>query len=256
MNNAARSSSNTAQTAALTTKASNAVTKTTASAKVTSSSTTTVNKATQTQINNAVSSLAAKKAGIDRASDGSPRINNGYDAERYMNELNKLRGSEDRIKAAKAAGIGVNSNGEPKINGAVDGFLSGTIIGGATGAISASANIATGSVKIIGSAQKTGTAFHKAASNLEAGKMAVQFGRYSKIGLNRALKTVGLNGRQLPDVTGVARFGTNKLVEVVSKTQTTQQMATKCISMTSHNPNTTYKVVSWAKNFTRKFLSK
>lgn len=160
-------------------------------------------------------------------------------------------GASGAVIGAVTGGIKDGWNGA--FDGAVDGFLSGTIVGGATGALSSGVNIATGSVKIIGSAQKTGTMFHKAASNIEAGKMAMQIGRYSKIGLNRALNTVGLNGRRMPDVTGVARFGTNKLVEVVSKSQTTQQMAKKCISMVSQNPNSRYGVVSWAANLARRF---
>lgn len=81
---------------------------------------------------------------------------------------------------------------------------------------------------------------------IEAGKMAMQCGRYSKIGLDKALKTLGLNGGKRPDVLGIARIGSNKIVEVVSKTQTTEQMAKKCAQIMASNPNTTSKVVSWA----------
>lgn len=131
------------------------------------------------------------------------------------------------------------------IDGALNGFGIGTAVGGAVGAALAGANIATGGVQIVGSAQKTGTAFHQMASNIKAGQMAMQPGRYSKITFDRALKTAGLNGRQRPDVIGVARYGKNKLVEVVSKSQTRRQMERKCIGMANNNPGTGWKVVSW-----------
>lgn len=114
-----------------------------------------------------------------------------------------------------------------------------------TGAALAWGNIATGGVQIVGSAQKTGTAFHQMASNIKAGQMAMQPGHYSKITFDRALKTAGLNGRQRPDVIGVARYGENKLVEVVSKSQTRKQMLEKCSKMVRSNPNTCWSVVSW-----------
>ena len=140
------------------------------------------------------------------------------------------------------AGIGYAVGG---IDGALNGFGIGTAVGGAVGATLAGANIATGGVQIVGSAQKTGTAFHQMASNIKAGQMAMQPGRYSKITFDRALKTAGLNGRQRPDVIGVARYGKNKLVEVVSKSQTVKQMEIKCRSMVNNNPATGWKVVGW-----------
>lgn len=82
----------------------------------------------------------------------------------------------------------------------------GAIIGGVTGALTSGINIATGAVKVVGSAQKTGTFFHRMASNIQAGK----------------------------------------LVEVTSKSQTNLQMEIKLIKLLSSNPNTTYKVIGWA----------
>ena len=140
------------------------------------------------------------------------------------------------------AGVRFASGG---INGALNGFGIGTAVGGAIGAALAGGNIATGGAQIVGSAQKTGTAFHQMASNIKAGQMAMQPGRYSKVTFDRALKTAGLNGRQRPDVIGVARYGKNKLVEVVSKSQTRNQMVNKCANMVRNNPNTRSSVVSW-----------
>ena len=79
-------------------------------------------------------------------------------------------------------------------NGAADGFMSGAIMGGMTGALTAGINIATGAVKIVGTAQKTGTFFHGMASNIQAGKMAMQIGKYSQITLDRSLNRAGLVG--------------------------------------------------------------
>ena len=137
------------------------------------------------------------------------------------------------------------------IDGACTGFVSGTLIGGATGAATSGLAYATGAVKIIGSAQKTGTFLHRAASNIEAGKMSMQFWKYSKITLNRALNTAGLSGRRMPDVIGVARNGTSLLVEVVSKSQTVAQMTAKCVSMQAANPGAGYKVIGWAATIGR-----
>lgn len=75
--------------------------------------------------------------------------------------------------------------------------------------------------------------------------------KYSKITLNRSLKTAGLTGRRLPDVIGVARNGTSVLVEVVSKSQTVAEMTAKCISMANANPGATYRVINWAANVSR-----
>ncbi len=141
-------------------------------------------------------------------------------------------------------------------DGMYTGFLVGTISGGILGAVLSDGNIALGGIKVIGTAQKTGTVFHQAASNIEAGIMAMQPGRYSKITFDRALKTAGLIGRERPDVIGVARIGKNKLVEVVSKSQTTKQMREKCKRMESKNKNMQKsKVVGWPGKI-GKFLKK
>ena len=141
-------------------------------------------------------------------------------------------------------------------DGVYTGFLVGTISGGILGAVLSGGNIALGGIKVIGTAQKTGTVFHQAASNIEAGIMAMQPGRYSKITFDRALKTAGLIGRERPDVIGVARIGKNKLVEVVSKSQTTKQMYEKCKRMELKNKNMRKsKVVGWPGKI-GKFLKK
>ena len=123
------------------------------------------------------------------------------------------------------------------LDGTADGFLSGAIIGGATGALTAGGNILFGGVKIVGSAQKTGTFFHRMASNIQAGKMAMQIGRYSQITLDRSMNKAGLVGRKMPDVVGKARWGKDIAVEVVSKSQTAAQMKTKLNGLCANNHN-------------------
>lgn len=132
------------------------------------------------------------------------------------------------------------------LDGAADGFLSGAIIGGTTGALTAGGNILFSGVKIVGSAQKTGTFFHRMASNIQAGKMAMQIGRYSQITLDRSRNKAGLVGRKMPDVVGKARWGKDIAVEVVSKSQTVDQMTTKLNGLCEYNHNLTIKVISWA----------
>ena len=68
--------------------------------------------------------------------------------------------------------------------------MSGTIIGGISGAASATINVATGATTISGNAH--GSNLHKLATNIEAGKMTTS-GKYSKIGVNKSLKTMVLN---------------------------------------------------------------
>ena len=103
------------------------------------------------------------------------------------------------------------------LDGAASGFMWGAISGAVTGALTSGINIATGSVQIVGSAQKTGSLFHQIASNVQAGKMSLAVGRYSEIHLNRS-KGLGIKGFR-PDVTGVTKNGL-RVVEVVSSSQT------------------------------------
>ena len=139
---------------------------------------------------------------------------------------------------------GINDGWEGALDGACSGFLSGTIIGGIGGAASAGFNIATGTTTIVGKAH--GSLMHKLASNVEAGKMAAS-GKYSQVGLNKALKTLGLNGSKRPDVIGVARCGANKLVEIVSPSQTIASIEEKMNTMLYDNPGSVGKVVKWVK---------
>ena len=131
------------------------------------------------------------------------------------------------------------------VDGAASGFMIGTAAGGIAGAALAGGNIASGGVKIIGTAQKTHTVLHEAASNLAAGQMAMQPGKYSTIAFDRALKTVGMIGRKRPDVIGVARYGANMIVEVVSRSQTGAQMNAKCDAILRANPGATKRVMAW-----------
>lgn len=105
-------------------------------------------------------------------------------------------------------------------------------------------NIATGATTIVGNAH--GSALHKLATNIEAGKMAAS-GQYSQIGMNKALKTMGLNGTSRPDVVGVAKTGFNRLVEVVSPRQSVNYIIYKMPNMLSNNPSSVGKIVTWVR---------
>ena len=152
------------------------------------------------------------------------------------------------ISSAIIGGIigGITDGWSGLLDGASSGFMwgaiSGAIIGGATSGI----NIASGGVEIIGSAQKTGNLLHRFSSNIQAGKFAMQIGRYSEVGLNSSLNKTGMVGRMRPDVTVVARFGKNKLIEIVSSSQTILSQQNKIAHMLSLNPNTTGRVVGRA----------
>ena len=149
--------------------------------------------------------------------------------------------------AVVGAVTGALKNGwEGAIDGACSGFLSGTVIGGVSGAASAGFNILTKATRIVGKAH--GTILHKLSSNMQAGRMASS-GRYSQIGLNKALKAMGLNGGlQRPDVIGIGKNGTSKLVEVVSQKQNELSVMNKMSKMLAANPNSTGKVVMWVRN--------
>lgn len=141
---------------------------------------------------------------------------------------------------------GLTGGWKGMLDGAIEGFVDGAIMGGISGALLSGINIATGGVKIIGSAQKTKYIFHRFCSNVQAGKFAMQVGRYSTITLDRSLKRAGLVGRKMPDVIAVARVGQNKLLEVVSISQTVASQQTKVDMMLLSNPNTIGKVIGWA----------
>ena len=101
-------------------------------------------------------------------------------------------GSSGAVLGAIKGGI---SNGwRGALDGACSGFMSGTLIGGATGAASAGLNIATGATTVVGNAH--GSALHKLATNMEAGKMAAS-GQYSQIGINKSLGKMGLKSGYL-----------------------------------------------------------
>ena len=143
-----------------------------------------------------------------------------------------------------AIGGGISGGWQGALDGACSGFMSGTLIGGATGAASAGINIATGATTVLGKAH--GSILHKLATNMEAGKMTAS-GQYSQIGMNKALKTMGLNGASRPDVIGVAKNGINKLVEVVSPRQSIGYIIGKMANMLSGNPGAVGKIVTWVR---------
>ena len=143
-----------------------------------------------------------------------------------------------------AIGGGIIGGWQGALDGASSGFMSGTLIGGVTSAASAGLNIATGVTTVVGNAH--GSTLHRLATNMEAGKMAAS-GQYSQIGLNKALKTMGLNGTSRPDVIGVANSGMNRLVEVVSPRQSTNIVINKMSRMLSNNPGCIGKIVKWVR---------
>ena len=141
---------------------------------------------------------------------------------------------------------GALSNGwQGAIDGACSGFLSGTIFGGISGAVSSSFNLLRGATKVIGKAH--GSLLHKFASNVEAGKM-VSSGKYSTVSLNKALKTVGLNGSKRPDVIGVMKDGMGRIIEVTSPRQSSSYISNKMAEMLADNPGSSGKIISWVRN--------
>jgi len=144
------------------------------------------------------------------------------------------------------AGVGLLTGG---IDGALNGFATGAIVGGAIGSAAAGFNIGTGATTIVNKAH--GSTLHKMATNIEAGKMAAS-GKYSQIALNTSLKKMGLNGGLVrPDVTGIAKRGANKIVEVVSPRQSTAYVSNKMTTMKANNPGIVGKVVTWVRNLFR-----
>ena len=74
-----------------------------------------------------------------------------------------------------AIGGGIFGGWQGALDSMCTGFMSGTLIGGGTGAASAGLNIAAGTTTVVGSAH--GSILHRLAINAEAGKMAIS-GRY------------------------------------------------------------------------------
>ncbi|MDE5888408.1 MAG: hypothetical protein K2H20_00135, partial [Bacilli bacterium] len=144
--------------------------------------------------------------------------------------------------------VDAKKNGTDVVDGFLTGAAVGSVTGGATGAVVSTVGIKLGVVEVVGSAQATGTALHQFASNVAAGSMTLQPWKYDKVVLNRSLNTAGLVGRKMPDVIGVTRFGNNKLVEVVSSSQTAQQMHDKLNWIIANgNPDSDKIVIDWAR---------
>lgn len=145
---------------------------------------------------------------------------------------------------------GIKGGTKGAIDGACSGFMYGTLAGAAAGAAAGGIKVVTGVTKIIAN-KPHGTALHNLSINWNAGKMLLTH-NYEKIGINRALKKLGLIGSRKPDVVAI---GTNKLaskiVEVVSPSQTIAQITSKVTKMVSENTNTIGKVVSWVQKFGR-----
>jgi len=139
---------------------------------------------------------------------------------------------------------GISGGWQEAVDGACSGFVSGTLIGSVTGAASAGLNIVFGSTAVLGNAH--GSNLHKLATNMEAGKMTAS-GQYTQIGMNKALKTMGLNGTSRPDVIGIGKNGINKLVEVVSPRQSTKYIINKMAYMCSNNQGAIGKIVTWVR---------
>ena len=129
-------------------------------------------------------------------------------------------------------------------SGAADGFMWGAILGAATSTLTTILSYSTGTLEILGSAQKTGSLFHRFISNVQAGKFALQAGKYSTITLNKSLNASGLNGAMRPDVLAVGRHSV-KAIEVVSKTQTIFNQTIKIENMILSNPTISGLAIDW-----------
>ncbi len=81
----------------------------------------------------------------------------------------------------------------------------------------------------------------------------MQYGKYSRIRLNRSLSTSGLTGRRMPDIIGIAKKESHLLVEVTSYSQTDLQMEAKLGEIIAQNPNCVKQVIGWAGNIARWF---
>ena len=86
---------------------------------------------------------------------------------------------------------------------------------------------------------------------MKAGEMAAS-GQYSSIGLNKSLKKMGLNGGlKRPDVVGIGKNGTNRIVEVVSPRQDIGGVRNKMSDMLSINQGSVGRVVTWVRHLFR-----
>ena len=94
-----------------------------------------------------------------------------------------------------------------------------------------------------------GSAEHRAKIMQEVKKMQAS-GEYSDIYLNKALKSVGLNGKQRPDIIGKMFDGTIDAIEVASKTQIKasilgRELINKVTLMQANNPNVYFHPIIW-----------
>ena len=145
---------------------------------------------------------------------------------------------------------GVKGGTKGAIDGACNGFMIGTLAGAATGAAVGGIKVATGITKVIAT-KPHGTVLHNLSINWNASKMLLSH-NYIKIGINKALKTLGLIGKSRPDVVGVgAGKLASKIVEVVSPSQAVSEITSKVSRMISENADTVGKVVTWVQKLGR-----
>ena len=156
------------------------------------------------------------------------------------------------IGAAVGAKV-ASKKGTSILDGALTGAMLGSITGALVGGTTAAITTNTGLVTVSGSAQQTGTLLQRFASNVTAGSMALNPIKYKEIYLDKSLKTAGLSGSVRPDVIGVTRLGKTKIVEVVSGSQTVNQMNSKLQTIVRNNPNTVKKVIDWARKISNLF---
>ena len=84
----------------------------------------------------------------------------------------------------------------------------------------------------------------------------MQFWKYSKVALNKSLKTSGLIGSQRPDVIGITNDGHSLLIEVLSKYQFYEKMQLKCEDMALINVGQNeikYHIIKWVKYISKVF---
>ena len=145
--------------------------------------------------------------------------------------------------------------------GTAKAALKGAIIGVAFGAAGkgiqtvgkvakaiSKSKVTSSATEIIGKAH--GSVEHQARINATANSLA-ESGNYSKIFLNKALKTAGLSGSQRPDIIAMGKNGIYETWEFASKSQACgtsnyRELVNKMITMKVNNPTVIFHdIIPW-----------
>ena len=151
---------------------------------------------------------------------------------------------------ATAGAVNAAINNKSIIDGVANGYLFGVLTGVIVKGTVSTLNISRGKTEISGSPH--GTKLHRLASNVEAGQMSVS-GNYSSIGLNRSLNSMGLNGTKRPDVIGISKRGSDKIIEVISPKQSKRYIVNKVKNIVNNNKNVEGKIINWVKRISNIF---